>query len=143
MGKNNFRVSVNLILRRNNSILLMRRYNTGWNDGNYALMGGHVEDEENPVDAVIREAKEELALDLRKENLEYKMTMPVYPDHIYIYFECKNFDKEPVNNEPNECDDIRFFQIDNLPDNIIEADKKALSSIYSKNEKFNTFGYEK
>lgn len=141
MSKNNFRVSVNLILKKNNRILLMRRFNTGWNDGKYALMGGHVEDMENPVDAVIREAREELRLNLEKENLNYKMTMPVFPDHIYIYFECENFDGEPINNEPNECDDVRFFDIENLPENMIDADRQALRSIYGENLDFDTFGY--
>lgn len=143
MGKNNFRVSVNLILKKGQRVLLMRRFNTGWNDGKYALMGGHVEDNENPVDAVLREAKEELGLTLRAENLTYKMTMPVYPDHIYIYFECENFDGTPVNNEPNECDDIQFFDIDSIPKNIIEADKQALKDIYAKLSTFDTFGYQK
>ena len=67
MSKNNFRVSVNLILKKDESILLMRRFNTGWNDGKYALMGGHVEDNENPIDAVIREANEELGLILKRK----------------------------------------------------------------------------
>lgn len=143
MSKNNFRVSVNLILKRGDGVLLMRRFNTGWNDGKYALMGGHVEDQENPVCAAVREAKEELGLSLDAKNLKFKMTMPVFPDHIYIYFECDSFDGEPTNNEPNECDDLRFFDINNLPDNLIEADRLALSSIYGKNEAFETFGYEK
>lgn len=143
MSKNNFRVSVNLILRKGNKILLMRRFNTGWNDGKYALMGGHVEDQENPIDAVMREAREELGLHLSKDCLEYKMTMPVYPDHIYIYFECQHFDGQPTNNEPDQCDDLQFFDIDNLPQNIIDADKKAIASIYDQNQTFDTFGYDK
>lgn len=142
MSKNNFRVSVNLIFKKENNILLMRRFNTGWNDGKYALMGGHVEDNENPIDAAIREAKEELGLNLEKKNLEFKMIMPVFPDHIYIYFECKQFNGEPTNCETNQCDDIRYFDIDKLPKNTIEADLKALSSIYGKNKNFDTFGYE-
>ena len=141
MGKNNFRVSVNLILKKDNGILLMRRFNTGWNDGKYALMGGHVEDMENPVDAVIREAREELGLNLKEENLKFKMIMPVYPDHIYIYFECESFEGEPINNEPSECDDVRFFDIEKLPKNLIDADRQALHSIYSENLDFDTFGY--
>ena len=58
MGKCNFRVAVNLLFLKDNKVCLMRRYNTGWNDGMYALMGGHVEDGENPINTAIREAKE-------------------------------------------------------------------------------------
>ena len=71
------------------------------------------------------------------------MTMPVFPDHIYIYFECKQFNGVPINRETNQCDDIQFFNIKDLPPNIIEADRKALSSIYNQNQNFATFGYEK
>ena len=66
MGKCNFRVSVNLVLKDKDSVCLMRRSNTGWNDGKYALMGGHVNDEENPIKAVIREAEEELGIYIKE-----------------------------------------------------------------------------
>ena len=91
MGKCNFRVSVNLVLKRDNKICLLRRYNTGWNDGKYALMGGHVEDNERPIMAVIREAKEELGIDIKEEDLSHIFTMAVYPDHIYLYFVCDKY----------------------------------------------------
>ena len=143
MGKCNFRTAINLILKKDDNILLMRRYNTGWNDGMYALMGGHVEDGENPLNAVVREADEELGIEVLPKDLEHKLTMSVSPDHIYLYFVCSKFNGEVKNMEPNECDDIRFFKIDNLPDNIIGADKQALESIFGEQTStFDTFGYE-
>ena len=142
MGKCNFRVSVNLIVKDGNKICLMRRYNTGWNDGNYALMGGHVEDGENPIDAVVREAKEELGIIVDKNNVKYLLTMSVYPDHIYLYFNCDKYSGTISNNEPTQCDDIRFFDINNLPENLIEADKKALQSIFaSTGSNYTDLGY--
>lgn len=142
MGKCNFRLAINLVLKRNNKVLLMRRFNTGWNDGKYALMGGHVEDGENPEDAVVREAMEELGIAIKKEDISHVRTLVVKPDHVYLYFECEKFEGEPQNNEPNECDDIRFFDVNNLPDNIIDADKKALKAIFSNDpSSYGTFGW--
>ena len=142
MGKCNFRVSVNLVLEDKDSILLMRRYNTGWNDGMYALMGGHVEDSENPIDALIREAKEELGIELFKEDIDYLFTMAVNPDHIYLYFGCNKYLGNIENKEFDQCDDIRFFNVNKLPENIIGADKKALSYILSENSvKYDEYGY--
>ena len=69
MGKHNFRLAVNLVVSKDDKVLLMRRYNTGWNDGMYALMGGHVEDSENIFDAAIREAKEELDVQIELQEL--------------------------------------------------------------------------
>lgn len=142
MGKNNFRVAINLVLMQDNKVLLMRRANTGWNDGMYALMGGHVEDAENPIDAVVREAKEELGIDVKPENLRPLLTMAVSPDHIYLYFGCDSWDGKVVNNEPEECDDVRFFDTDNLPQNLIGADKEALDLIFKNSQiRFHTYGY--
>ena len=41
-------------------ILLMKRQNTGSDDGYFELPGGHLEKEEDLFDAIIRESKEEL-----------------------------------------------------------------------------------
>ena len=143
MGKLNFRVAINLVLVQDGKVLLMRRANTGWNDGMYALMGGHVEDGENPFHTVVREAKEELGIDIEMQDIKPLFTMSVNPDHIYLYFGCEKYSGTIVNNEPEECDDIKFFSIDNLPQNVISADKKALQEIYfNSDSKFSTFGYE-
>ena len=142
MGKCNFRVAVNLIVKKDNKVLLMRRFNTGWNDGKYALMGGHVEDGENPEMAVVREAFEEIGIVVNPENISYKRTTIVHPDHVYLYYECDKFEGEPTIAEPDQCDDLRYYDLDNLPDNLIPADKLALESIYGKDSStYGTFGW--
>ena len=143
MSKHNFRVAINLIIKQDNKILLMRRYNTGWNDGMYALMGGHVESAENPYSTVIREAKEELGITIKKKDLKHLLTMTVNPDHIYLYFMCSEFEGKITNMEKNQCDDIRFFNINELPNNLIDADKLAINTILKeKSISFKTFGYD-
>ena len=63
--------AVYLILERDDGcILLMRRCNTGYQDGNYNLPSGHVEDGELPKAAMVREAKEEIGIDVAQEDLE-------------------------------------------------------------------------
>lgn len=142
MGKHNFRVSVNLVVKQDNKICLMRRYNTGWNDGMYALMGGHVEDGENPIEAAVREASEELGIKVSKTDLKNVLTMAVNPDHIYLYFQCDKYDGVVTNKEPDQCDDVRFFDENSLPENIIGADKKALDLIINgQGEKYTSYGY--
>lgn len=142
MGKCNFRVAVNLLFLKDNKVCLMRRYNTGWNDGMYALMGGHVEDGENPINTAIREAKEEFGVNITSNDLQHMLTCAVCPDHIYLYFLCSNWQGEITNMEPNQCDDISFFEINNLPVNLIDADKQAINHIFMENNnKFKTFGF--
>lgn len=64
-------LTVGLILIKNNKILLMKRCNTGYEDGKYGLVAGHVESKESLKQAIIREAKEEIGINLSKQDLEY------------------------------------------------------------------------
>lgn len=51
------RATVYLILIRNGSILFLRRFNTGWEDGNYSLITGHLDGQETVTQAMVREAE--------------------------------------------------------------------------------------
>ena len=59
-----------LILRRGSEILLIRRFNTGCEDGMYACAGGGLEANETVRHAIIREAAEELGIQLKKDDLK-------------------------------------------------------------------------
>lgn len=140
--KYNFKVATNLVIMRDGKVLLMRRQNTGWNDGNYALLGGHVEDGENVFDAAAREANEEIGIVVKKENLKPLFVMQIEPDYVYFYFGVEQFDGEPQNMEPDKCDDFRFFAPEDFPENVIPTDKKALSKIFGERKTtFDIFGW--
>ena len=55
-------VAAYLILIEDSKILLQRRQNTGYEDGNYSIPAGHLEDTESVTDCLIREIKEEMDL---------------------------------------------------------------------------------
>ena len=44
------------------------------------------------------------------------------------------------NNEPNKCDDLKWFDINNLPENTIPYIKEAINN-YNKKIKFSLFGW--
>lgn len=46
--------------------------------------------------------------------------------------------------EPDQRDDISFFDLNDLPKNLIDADRQSLEQIFkSKNCSFTSFGYER
>ncbi len=148
MSKERFKLiaSVYLVLIRNNKILLSRRYNTGYFDGNYSFPAGHLKGNETLKQGMVREVKEEIGVDLEPNNLEliHVMNRKIPNDErLDFFFNTKKWLGEPKIIEIDKCDDLSWFELNNLPKNIIPYIKQAINSIlkniiYSERE-----GYEK
>lgn len=125
-----------LILMRNNKILLLRRFNTGFEDGNYSLIASHVDPKETFTQAIIRETKEETGIIINQDDLEMVHMMhrhsTMKEERIDSFFIAKNWTGEIQNLEPNKCDNLNWFDIDNLPNNTIPYIKKAIENIQNK-----------
>ena len=127
-------VAAYLILIEDSKILLQRRQNTGYEDGNYSIPAGHLEDTESVTDCLIREIKEEIDLDLKAEDEELVHTMHRRENDIRIdlFFTTKKYQGEPKNAEPEKCDDLSWFSLDNLPENTVPYVKQAIESYLAK-----------
>lgn len=68
-------VDVHLILRRGTDVLLARRARTGYADGLFNGPSGHVEDGEDVREAMIREAAEEIGVELDPDELRVALVM--------------------------------------------------------------------
>jgi 8-oxo-dGTP pyrophosphatase MutT (NUDIX family) len=62
-------VSAYLFLKKKDQVCLLLRKNTGYCDGMFGLISGHVEDGESATKAMIREAEEEAGLQLASSHL--------------------------------------------------------------------------
>ncbi len=120
--------SAYLLFIKNGNILLLRRMNTGYEDGKYGLVAGHVDEGESITQAALREAKEESGVDIHPEDLEVKTTMHRRQDdeRVDFFFEVKKWSGEPQNMEPDKCDDLRWFPLNELPSNTIPYIRQAI-----------------
>ena len=114
-------ITVGLILLNDKKVLLMRRCNTGYMDGKYALVSGYVEAGETLKQAMLREAKEEIGITLDENELHFVCGIRRGDnfDYINFYFYTDSYMGEVSNMEQNKCDDLKWFDIDNLPDDKI------------------------
>lgn len=135
-------VAVHLFLIREGRILLLRRRNTGYEDGNYSVVAGHVEGGEELRAAMVREAREEAGIDLSPSDLEVVGAMHFNGDKEYISFFLKAsvWSGDVTNMEPEQCDDLRWFCLDDLPDNTIPYVRHAIEN-YRKGIWFSSFGW--
>lgn len=112
-----------LILKKEDKFLLMKRQNTGCRDGKYSLVSGHVNEGENFKQAMIREAEEEVGIEIEKENLQTTNVIHRRSEgrtYVDIFFLAKTWEGTPENMEPEKCSDISWFEKEDLPDNIID-----------------------
>lgn len=123
-------IAVYLLLVRGDSVLMLRRYNTGFADGFYSMVAGHVEAGEDLKAAVIREAKEEAGIDLSPTDLEVVGVIHSMSDREYVNFFLKasEWSGEVTNMEPDKCDDLRWFDMADLPENTVPYARQGVEN---------------
>lgn len=135
--------AVHLILIENNKILLSRRYNTGYEDGNYSVVAGHIDGNESVIQAMKREALEEAGIVISEKDLEIVHVMHrKTPDResIDYFLSCKNYVGEIQIMENDKCDELKFYDLDKLPDNVIPYVRKAIE-YYQNGTPFSIYGW--
>ena len=130
-----------MLFNKNNEVLLLKRHSTGFNDGLYGFVGGHVEKNEQIVDAAIREVKEEIGVDINRENLYFKSVLNrkiskniAYVDFVFMTKKWKG----SINNmEPEKCSELVWADLNNLPSQIMDFEKYLIEN----NDLFFSWGW--
>lgn len=141
MNRHRYPVAVHLLLVRDGQALLSRRFQTGWHDGEYSVPAGHVERGETVTQAAIREAREEIGLALNPGQLEVVHVMhragdqdadgvrAANDERIDFFLAVREWHGEPVNAEPEKCDDLRWCSIEALPPNTVPYVRSGLAHV--------------
>jgi 8-oxo-dGTP diphosphatase len=137
-----FPVTVHLFLFRGKQILLLRRYQTSYMDGNYSVPAGHLDGEETVRMAGIREASEEIGIRFEPEDMFFAGVFHRHEgdERVDFFFEVRKWNGEPFNAEPEKCDEIKWADLDNLPENTIPYIRRAIMN-YQAGIPFEEFGW--
>jgi 8-oxo-dGTP diphosphatase len=133
-----------VVLRKGNKVAFVLREHTKWMNGYYGLPSGKVEKGESFRQAAVREAREEIGVEVSLDDLRYLHTTHRQSEDtewIDIYFEVLKWDGEPVNNEPKVHGALEWLDTTDLPVNIVPPVRFALEQI-NDGEVYSEYGWE-
>ena len=115
--------------------------------------GGHIEENETPDDAVIREFREELNLDVEivnrndipnEGNITKQLAVPFYVnvhnvgdhEHCCFFYLCRSKNPEKIKLNKHELNDFKWFSLEELnqehiPPDVRNIAKKAFEMLFS------------
>jgi len=137
-----FPVTVHLFFFRGNQILLLRRFNTGYADGQYSVPAGHLDGGETVRAAAAREAEEEIGVRIEAVDIHFALVMHRIEDdeRVDFFVHVHKWEGEPFNAEPEKCDDLSWADVYQLPENTVPYVRRAIAN-HLNGVRFDEFGW--
>lgn len=133
-------VTAHVFVLQDERILLLRRANTGYEDGNYSVPAGHLDGGEMVLQAAQREVREETGVDLETAQVVGVMHRRSNDERIDFFIVATAWTGDISNVEPHKCDDLSWFPLDALPRNTIPYISRAIEN-YRHHRWFDSFGW--
>lgn len=133
-----------LVLLRDGRVLLARRANTGYCDGQYSLPAGHVESGESFTQALVREVGEEIGIRVTTDDVKAAHVLHRKAEdgseRAEVFYTAAHWVGGIQNLEPEKCDDLSWFPLDSLPENTIPYIRTVLEHI-EKGVSYSEYGW--
>lgn len=138
-------VSVFVIVRQDDNVLLLRRAHTGWKDGCWSLPAGAHDGNETLEQSAVRELREETGLEAASQDLHLTHVLHCRTgddgsEWLGMFFLVKRWKHAPVLGEPSKHDEWGWFALDQLPVPTIDYTRQGLQHSLA-GIAFSTFGW--
>ena len=122
-----------LLRRRDGRILLLERSGTGYADGQLCPPSGHLENGESVTSCAVREAAEEVGVDIDPADLAFAHVVhhrnPEGQGRVGFFFTTTRWKGEPANCEPHKCAGLQWADPASPPASTVPYTAAALAQI--------------
>ncbi|HRI05801.1 MAG TPA: NUDIX domain-containing protein [Candidatus Dojkabacteria bacterium] len=122
-------LSVLLLPIKDNKIFLIKRANTGWEDGKWSIPGGRVELGFSIKETALKELKEETAIELSDEDLKLVHIEYLKDKFINFFFSFAPNDLNIIPQENDKVSEFGWFELVKLPEPIAANGRRVLDLI--------------
>ncbi|MFC6010036.1 NUDIX domain-containing protein [Nocardia lasii] len=126
---------MHILLIRDERVLLSLRRSGDEFDHRWHLPSGKLEAGESAAAAAVREAAEEVGVDIDPADLRLlhvaHVTAPDRDSRLGLFFRTENWRGEPFNREPDKCYALQWFPLSKLPADLIEYSALGLTAANS------------
>lgn len=132
-----------MLLIKNNKLLLLRRKSTGWSDNLWAIPGGRVDGNESLKAAAIREAYEELNINIDIKSLYFVHLGHIKRDnfeYLLAAFFANKWQGQLYNKEEHKHSAIDWFDLNSLPENLAPYAQEVIDA-YKQNLNYSEYGW--
>jgi 8-oxo-dGTP pyrophosphatase MutT (NUDIX family) len=135
--------AVHVFMIRGGTVFMLRRANTGWGDGLFSLPAGHLDGNEQILDAAVREVLEETGVKVGPEDMRVVGVMhrKSNNERVDFFLAAERWQGEPHNCEPSRCSETGWFSLIDLPGDTVPYVRRGADN-FRAGRWFDSYGWQ-